>query len=304
MKNLDLECVPTWRFCTIPHGQKGPRYAGWQTRPYTLEQIDPINNVGVLLGPLSGGLCALDFDGTTAWTWFDQQFPDLNMPATCAWSSGRRNRCQMAFRVPEAYWDYLKTIKIPTGEAEGFEFRWTGGQSVVPPSVHPTTQQEYFWVQAPSVTDLAELPDAILCHWLLQTNPAPATLHTDAEIPPPTGDEITRIYEDLKRFYPTLGYDRWSIATWVACRELGQTDGLAVMRYFWPEKDAGEYANLLKSNSRPAKPATIGSIITWIRQHDADYQPTRTYTGLQALHKMKQERYRIKNLARKFIWNG
>jgi hypothetical protein len=275
MKNLDLECVPAWRFCNIPHGQKGPRYAGWQTRPYRLEQIDPMNNVGVLLGPLSGGLCALDFDGTSAWSWFDQQFPDLKMPATCAWTSGRTDRCQMAFRVPEAYWDYLKTIKIPTGEAEGFEFRWTGGQSVVPPSVHPTTQREYFWVQAPSVTDLAELPEAILSYWLLQANPAPATLHTDTEIPPPTGDEITRIYEDLKRFYPTLGYDRWSIATWVACRELGPNNGLAVMKYLWPEEHPGEYANLLKSTGRPAKPATIGSIIAWIRQHDADYRPRR-----------------------------
>ena len=297
MKNLDLECVPAWHYCAIPRGQKGPRYAGWQHTYYTLDQIDATGNVGVLLGPPSAGLCALDFDGPTAWTWWDQHI-GIEIPNTITWASGKPSRCQMAFAVPETYWPYIKTLKIATGEGEGFEFRWTGGQSVVPPSLHPTTGGEYFWVQAPSVTDLLVIPDAVLAYWLEQVNPAPATQHTDAEITPPTGDEIAKIYEDLKRFYPTLGYDRWSIATWVACRELGPNDGLAVMRYFWPEKVAGEYANLLKSNSRPAKPATIGSIIAWIRQHDANYRPPREYTGTQALPVLKRDDYRIRNLIR------
>jgi hypothetical protein len=297
MKNLDLECVPAWRYCQIPRGQKGPRYAGWQSKPYTLDQIDSTGNVGVLLGPVSGGLCALDFDGPSAWTWWDEHI-GTPIPTTITWASGKPSRCQMAFTVPEPYWAYIKTLKIATAEGEGFEFRWAGGQSVVPPSLHPTTGAEYFWVQAPSTTDLSDIPDAVLAYWLEQANPAPATQPSGAEISPPTGDEIAQIYEDLKRFYPVLGYDRWTVATWVACRELGDADGLAVMQYHWPEKDTGEYALLLKSRTRPTRPARIGSIIAWIREHDANYRPARAYTGTEALQVMRRDDYKIRNLIR------
>jgi len=56
MKNLELECLTSWRFCRIPRGQKGPRYAGWQTEYLTLDQIGEGHNVGVILGAASGGV--------------------------------------------------------------------------------------------------------------------------------------------------------------------------------------------------------------------------------------------------------
>jgi hypothetical protein len=264
MKNIELECIPSWRYCNIPRGQKGPRYSNWQNTAYTLDQIDATGNVGVLLGPLSAGVCALDFDGTTAWHWFADTF-NIELPNTIMWSSGRTDRCQMAFRVPEAYWDYLKTIKIPTGEAEGFEFRWTGGQSVVPPSLHPTTQREYFWVQAPSRTDLAELPDAILSYWLEHANPAVEPV-TQTEYPQINNDQAVALAAELQQLYPKLDYDTWTRVTWAFCNELGQDAGLTIMRYFWPEQTAGEYARLGQSRAPDGPRCTIGTVRYLINQ--------------------------------------
>ena len=255
--------------------------------------------MGVILGPASAGVAALDFDGTSAWSWFTEHFPDLEIPRTVSWASGRTDRCQMAFTVPPAYWDSLKTIKIATGEREGFEFRWTGGQSVLPPSLHPDTGQEYFWVNAPDQTDLAILPDPILCHWLLAANPAPATHVAAGDLPPPTASEIAEIYADLKQFYPNLGYDRWCTAAWVAVRELGTGDGVALMKHLWPEQVAGEYQKLVSSaNPNHSRVATIGSVIHWIRQIDPRYTPARTLTGMAAVNHLRRERNKLKNLIR------
>lgn len=268
MQNLDLECVPAWRFCTIPRGQKGPRYAGWQSIPYTLDQVDATGNVGVLLGPVSGGLCALDFDGPSAWRWWDRHIGTA-IPETVTWASGKPGRCQMAFTVPEAYWEHIKTLKIPTGDHEGFEFRWTGGQSVVPPSLHPDTEEEYFWVRSPSTTDLAELPEAVLCYWLEQANPEaePVT----APVYPKIGDdEAVAMAEQLKRYYPKLDYDTWTRVTWAFCNELGSSNGLSIMRWFYPEETAGEYDRLVGGRPPTGKRCTMGTVRYLINQR----QPT------------------------------
>ena len=294
MKNLDLECVPAWHYCAIPRGQKGPRYAGWQHTYYTLDQIDATGNVGVLLGPPSAGLCALDFDGPTAWTWWDQHI-GIEIPNTITWASGRPSRCQMAFAVPETYWPYIKTLKIATGEGEGFEFRWTGGQSVVPPSLHPTTGAEYFWVQAPSVTDLLVIPDAVLAYWLEHANPVsePAT---PAVYPKIGNDDAVALGAELQQLYPKLDYDTWTRVTWAFCNELGQDAGLSIMRWFWPEETAGEYQRLSRSRPPSGPRCTIGTVRYLINQR----RPASEQQGTTSHEDSTQS---LMALARKFNRN-
>jgi len=302
MKNIELECLPQWRFCNIPRGQKGPRSAGWQRMPLLLTDIDPAGNVGVLLGPSSGGLCALDFDGTTAWSWFQEHF-DIEIPATVMWASGKTDRCQMAFRVPEAYWDALKTLKIATGDHEGFEFRWTGGQSVLPPSLHPDTQKEYFWVAEPSRNNLADLPEAILCYWLLQSNPEPEYTEP-VEHPPATEAEVLALAAELKSLYSEFDYDTWIRVTWAFCNTIGYEDGITLMRYHWPEQQAGEY-NKLKSKPHGGRVCTIGTVKKLIRDRRGP-QPVafhantgaRVYKGIDAVNILQQERYKMKGIIR------
>jgi hypothetical protein len=263
MKDLNLECLPDWRFCNIPYGEKGPRYSGWQNTPIELKNINANGNIGVLLGPHSNGICALDFDGPTAWTWFIDRFPDLELP-TIKWASGRESRCQMAFKIPEEYWDALKTIKIETlapsalgmKDGEGFEFRWTGGQSVLPPSRHPDTKKDYFWISSPVNTNVIPLPNDILVYWLLQANPVPVPV---VVYPPISNQEADDLARKLKNLYPSLGYDTWARVTWGFCNTIGYGDGIQLMKQYWPEQKPGDYA-ILGTKPPKGKQYKLGTI--------------------------------------------
>jgi hypothetical protein len=272
MKDIELECLPAWRYCQVREGEKVPFPAGWQSNPLQLTQI-MTNNLGVLLGPKSAGVVALDFDGATAWTWFEETFGiDVleQIIDTVAWTSGKDFRCQMAFSVPEDYWPLLRTQKIPTGDHEGFEFRWDRTQSILPPS-RLADGRQYTWINSPSTTDLLALPENILIWWVLKCNPEPVKATTIYSPTTVDGDEVVAIYEELKRHYPVLGWDMWAKATWAACRTLGRSDGVAVMKTFWPEQQEGEYNNLLTTKTEPAKPVTLGTVITWIRRRDPNF---------------------------------
>lgn len=271
MKNIDLECILDWRYCQIPRGQKGPRYANWQNKPYTIDQIDDTGNVGLLLGPVSGGVCALDFDGESAWTWFEQTFGRTAPTDSIMWSSGKQSRCQMAFSVPSEYWDHLKTIKITldydesTGKHEGFEFRWTGGQSVLPPSLHPDTGCEYFWVAEPRRTELQLLAEDVLCYWLDRSNPVVEELtpkeNVDfSQVTERKFEELNNILVELKKLYPNLAYDDWLHISFATANEIGNEAAALLLNTLWPEQKTGEYRRLLKTRN-PSRSPTIRSLV-------------------------------------------
>jgi len=262
MNYIELEVETTWRYCNVKAGKKIPYPAGWQNNPKHIRDIDS-TNVGLLLGPVSGGLIALDFDGPTAWTWFDQRI-GCTLPRTVMWTSGKDQRCQMAFRVDQQYWDWLRTQKIThtkdtlIAEGEGFEFRWTGCQSVMPPSQLADGRQ-YAWLTSPTQTDVADVPDEILAYWLTMCNPEPTVAET-VEYPPVTEAEIITLAQQLKALYPTLDFESWSRATWAFCNTIGYADGIALMRYHYPEQTPGEYNNLKSSPRTSGRVCTIGTI--------------------------------------------
>jgi len=264
MKNLELEIVPTWRFCSIPYGEKGPRYDKWQKRPFQIADIPDTANVGLLLGPTSGGVVAMDFDGASAWRFYDETF-GIPITETVTWSSGRTGRCQMLYRVPEQYWGHLKPKKIALDQIpdtepakyEGFELRWDSLQSVMPPSRHPETGQDYFWVLPPSQTNVAELPDAVLAWWLLESNPVHYQVDRP-ERPPATDQQVSEALDQLKQLYPELDYDTWTRVTWAVYNTVGSSAGIDLMRYYYPETERGEY-DRLRSEPR-GRPVTMGTV--------------------------------------------
>jgi hypothetical protein len=258
MNYIELEVVPAWRYCNVKAGEKIPYPAGWQNNPKTIKNIESVN-VGLLLGPVSGGLIALDFDGPSAWTWFDQRI-GCALPQTVTWTSGKDRRCQMAFWIDQQYWDWVRTQKIThtkdalVADGEGFEFRWTGCQSVMPPSTLADGRQ-YAWLSSPTETKVAKLPDEIMCYWLTMCNPEPIVAET-VEHPPMTEAEIIKLAEEFKALYPQLDFDTWAQATWAFCNTIGYADGIALMKYHYPEQKPGEYRAL------GSKPRTSGPLKT------------------------------------------
>jgi hypothetical protein len=285
-----LSHQPTWRYCRVRAGEKKPYPANWQNTPLTLEQVDS-ENIGLILGPKGNGVCAIDFDGTTAWEWLKQQGIS-NLVTTPTWTSGKPDRCQMAFKVPEDFWDVLETKKIVTkpaskpgaGDGEGFEFRWSGGQSVIPPSIHPQTQQPYIWL-VDAQQELAEIPTELLQLWLIQIShkiARPEDTEPEVKLDDLTDKDIKeceRILTKLKEKFPVLAYDEWRTVCWATAHFVGREAGGYLIRQFYPEQQRGEYAGLFRTWNK-AKSPTIGSVLHMIgetklskrEQHKQAYQ--------------------------------
>lgn len=79
-----------------------------------------------------------------------------------------------------------------------------------------------------------------------------------------TSEEITHMIQELKRLYPELDYETWIRVTWAFCHELGQTEGINLMRQYYPEGTQGEYKKLSMTRYN-GKKVTIATIVKMIK---------------------------------------
>ena len=162
----------------------GQLLAEWGKQPgYDTEELNTLNGfvkaVGLILGPPSSGVLAVDFDGPDSIAKFQEIFrhnPD-DLPCTVAVTSGKPSRQQRFFQVDQDWWDHLlgrSSWKGPKGET-CLELRWAGHQSVIA-GAHPETSG-YSWLPGSSPADhdhLAQAPDWLLGPLLLQETHLPA----------------------------------------------------------------------------------------------------------------------------------
>jgi len=293
MKDYELEQLTSWRFVPIDRGKKGPNVRDWQLKPYELKDIPQDKNIGVILGPTSGGILAVDFDGPWAWEfWLEHIQIPFETIDTVMWTSNRPGRCQMAFVVHPDFWPHMpKLFKINGPDKQGIEFRWgtdsSGCQSVLPPSIHPDNVIDpninYTWLRKPSEVRVMEAPVHLL-EWIYNYKIDKEQVETEVVkdikyINDP--DDIAMYAEQLKKYYPTLDYDTWIRVTWAFCDALGRDDGIAVMRYHYPEEKPGEYKKLL-SSKYSGRRVTIGTVKKMIRDRG----------GMNYMREMRKERYR------------
>jgi hypothetical protein len=241
--NLDLPLIPL-------NDNKQPLGDGWQNRPFSATAlITAIENGGVEVpiqgknkkilpqgfGILTGRpltlngatyyLMALDQDGASAANKILELSGGEPLPKTVAFTSGRPGRCQYLFLVPEQYKDAIKTKKIKTGvigddgKGEQVEFRWANLQSVLPPSVHPTTGQ-YYWVEGCAIdkTEIALAPTWIIEQMLVETVPTTTPLletlsrqpaHHDGTYRQWTDIDFALSYLNALNSYRADDYDEW-----------------------------------------------------------------------------------------------
>mgnify|MGYP000567710288 CR=1 FL=1 len=145
---------------------------------------------GIKSGEASGGLLLIDIDGVSAIPLLRAIFglkDDEPLPRTVTWSSGKEGRSQMMFQVsvklraalaelPERFsrrvpmsflelpeqWrsEYPSNQECVIAQGEGLDFRYDLCQSLLPPSVHPTTGN-YFWINNPDSTPVMMLPERL-----------------------------------------------------------------------------------------------------------------------------------------------
>ena len=165
-----LHAIPdTWALVAVGN-DKRPYQPEWQKHPLTKHQIEAELSagravaVGVLAGPPSGGLLFVDHDGLGASEVLQSLGTSLrDLPKSWAVTSGRDGRLQIIYRVPEPFWEQIKTTKLKSSiKGEQLELRWTGCQSVVL-GKHPLTGS-YRWLKDRSPADLpiAEAPSILL----------------------------------------------------------------------------------------------------------------------------------------------
>jgi hypothetical protein len=262
-----------WYYTVVEH--KRPTMPEWQNNPLNLDDVfDHLTErrwtgYGLLLGEQSGGTMALDVDGPEAQEYLSTiiDIDELNALGACSWTSGKEGRIQYAFRVPEEYWSLLKMKKI--GPKGSLEFRWNGGQSVLPPSEHPDTGR-YEWVQDMTQDNThVDLPDLLLAKWIeacYVTSPKLSSSEdSDVDHEPITNTDADEVIAVIKEDIGNLDYDSWMKITYALCHEVGKVECVNIMRSHYPEQKKGEYQKLLKTWNKERSPK-FGTLGHYLKQ--------------------------------------
>ena len=190
-----LKDIPA-HWSLTPLQDKSPRRDNWQTEPFIPHSTiaDLIlhgeqkiskrgkkyraywSGFGLRTGEASGGLLALDVDGSSAQPLMDA-LSGGDIPKTPSWTSGKEGRYQLVFQIPDnireqlkdfnravlTEWGDLQTARDENGKpTELLEFRYNKSQSCLPPSRHPSTGA-YYWINNP-----INVPVAIAPQWLCE----------------------------------------------------------------------------------------------------------------------------------------
>jgi hypothetical protein len=147
---------------------------------------------------------AIDQDGASAAGKILELSGGEPLPPTVAFTSGRPGRCQYLFLVPQEYKNAIRTKKVKTGaiaddgKPEQVEFRWTNLQSVLPPSVHPTTGQ-YRWVEGCAIDEIeiALAPNWVIEQMLIDRTPQVTSLFEPLSSQPSSHNRFDKQWTDI-----------------------------------------------------------------------------------------------------------
>lgn len=170
----------------IPVAGKETYEKNWANTPLTREACElayKLNRaycgLGVVTGSLSGGLIALDIDGSDADDRYREaagaEYEPYGEERTMAWTSGKPGRRQLLYKVPDALLPQLEHVTTVIARADGewhlgsadkkrtakkaqgdqapsgadyqeLVLRLNHCQSVLPGSPHPETKKPYRWL--------------------------------------------------------------------------------------------------------------------------------------------------------------
>ena len=141
-------------FVPVPlrHKSKAPRGAGWQNVTWSSEAeviehfeeavAEGSDGVGLVLGKPSSNLVDVDLDSPLA-----MRLAPYFLPRTAMRHGRQSNRRSHHWYRVKGEMPGLRRYVLSDGSV-AVEFRTTGGQTVIPPSLHPSGE-EYFWEGEP-----------------------------------------------------------------------------------------------------------------------------------------------------------
>lgn len=270
----------------IPRGRKGPNSQGWNLKANAITTpaaAKALRRCNLGLAHAWARTCAIDFDDLAAALetaaldhGLDLQ-EYLDAPTSVKISSGRENRAKLIYRLPEGV-EPLRTLKIWGG---ALELRCASAdgltvQDVLPPSIHPDTQQPYEWVG--DWENIPVLPDALLWFWVEMAGAAEAQAGTSVvagdddamwlAATRPLGLDPDELRDLLKELNPDASYEDWlKVGMAIHHETSGSEDGLLV----WDEWSAkgSKYENTsdLRSHWRSFRSTRAATVTArWLRK--------------------------------------
>ncbi len=108
--------------------------------------IQTLNSIGLICGNYPKGyLIAIDGDSKEALRLLDS----LKLPKSVGFTSGRKFRASTLYYLDQA---------IPNFNLDlGLEIRGKDKLAILPPSIHPLTNNEYYWLRNPAKSEIAKI---------------------------------------------------------------------------------------------------------------------------------------------------
>lgn len=162
-----------WGLCSIPRGTKGPSDDNWNspalvidTRDKALATITSRPDNGLGLVHASSGTCAIDVDHLE---YFSACLAELGLDVETLFAGaprivGKEGRDKAIFRLPDGFEPGRRSLAWPKATPGGkpvtiFELRGGAVQDVLPPTIHPDTQNPYRWREGCAPWELGQIPE-------------------------------------------------------------------------------------------------------------------------------------------------
>lgn len=236
-----------WSLVPIPPGTKGPRTAGWNQRTAALRPGALPVGWGIGLAHAYSGTMALDIDSwdraVSELGTYGIDLPALyGAPDAVVIDSGRHGHGKLLYATPfglalpskRIMRDGVTVLELRCATSNGLTV-----QDVLPPSIHPDTQQPYRWAGNGHWTRLPTIPQALLDLWqtLLQV---PEIASSDGT----TAVDWDLIANAVNAVSPDCSREEW-ITIGMACQWAGEQSGEVERGWSiwntWSAKSATKY---------------------------------------------------------------
>jgi hypothetical protein len=217
-----------WSLVPVPAGTKGPQHQGWNRRENALRsQAQLPAGWGIGLAHAYSGTMALDIDewNTAA---FELLMNGIDLhalydaPDAVIVDSGRAGRGKLLYAMPFGL--VLPSKKIVRDNKTLYELRCgtTNGvtvQDILPPTIHPSTNQPYRWAGKGHWTRLPVIPMPLLTLWhSLLVVPQQQTVEA------PTSADWEEISDAMRHISPDCSRDEW-VTVGMALHYVGTSTG-------------------------------------------------------------------------------
>jgi len=277
MSLLSSYCLNGLCLIAIPRGMKGPITEGWNLRENVITNVEQLHllddsNVGLahaFCNPYP--TCAVDFDDLKkAKNWFQKNGVEIDhyIHADDAVHivSGKANRLKLLFRLKAGP---MPSQVIKEDSKTILEFRCATKkgltvQDVLPPSIHPETQQPYTWGGKGHYSQIPFIPEEILTLWKSLLVPNHQAIKPMISSLPESPKNIAILLEALEKISSDCDYETYRNIVWaIKSTAWSVADNVALL---WSQKNMDRFSeetfNNLIDSYFPGNPnpITVGTI--------------------------------------------